>query len=364
MVNPKDKTKLPQKKRAMEKQSIQSKKAEIKFREKLTRRQVNGEEVLGRRLDPKGIIDLLTKRMEKTYWQMVTLKKKGVTLSPYIEIGAERGQRALVMENDLNAPGFAVDISFHSLKSCDYYKKVFGKQENPFRICCDANFLPFKTNSIPFIFCYETLHHFPNHIPIVKEVYRVLSPGGNFFFDEEPFKQHLKFPLYKRHTCSVSYHSKKSIFRIIVDRIFLKIYCEEEDYGIVENNDIEINTWRKSLEKFQKKDVKLRSWVIIKIESDLFNPGKNPLFYIINYMLGGNVKGFCQKSGSLPTKKLSMSDVLICPSCLKLGKESDLLKSNHKYVCQSCGKQYPSKENVLFLLPYDEMRELYPSFPS
>ncbi|MEN4006265.1 MAG: class I SAM-dependent methyltransferase [Methanobacteriaceae archaeon] len=138
---------------------------------------------------------ILSDRMKKTFEQMILLKESGAVLSPYIEIGAERCQRSLVMENDLKATGAAIDISYDMLKSCDYYKDVFNKSKVPLRICCDANNLPFITNSIPFVFCYETLHHFPDPTPILKEIHRVLSPGGHFFFDDEPYKKVLHIQL-------------------------------------------------------------------------------------------------------------------------------------------------------------------------
>ena len=72
--------------------------------------------------------------------------------------------------------------------------KSFQKKNAPERICCDANTLPFAQNSLPFVFCFETLHHFPDPTPVVHEIYRVLCPGGWFYFNEEPFKKVLYFP--------------------------------------------------------------------------------------------------------------------------------------------------------------------------
>ena len=108
--------------------------------------------------------------MKKTFEQITELKKETyLKISPFIEIGAERCQRSLVMQNDFRADGAAVDISYDRLKSADYYRKVFKKEKMPVRICCDAYNLPFLNNFVPFIFCYETLHHFLDPSPIVNE---------------------------------------------------------------------------------------------------------------------------------------------------------------------------------------------------
>lgn len=168
-------------------QSLKSKKGEIQFRKKVSEQQVDGKHIFRDELDSKNIEGVLLNRMKETYKHVSLLKRNGITVSPYLELGAERCQRSLVMENDLGASGAAVDISFYSLKSCDHYRSVFKKSKMPLRICCDAYNLPFMAGSIPFAFCYETLHHFPDPTPIVKEIHRVLSPGGHFFFDEEPF---------------------------------------------------------------------------------------------------------------------------------------------------------------------------------
>ena len=146
----------------MKRQISDNQKGEIEFRKKLYSQQIENTTIFEDEFDAAGIEKILKIRMEKTLDQMTLLQNKNISLSPYIEIGAERCQRSLVMENDLGLNGgAALDISFYMLKSCDHYQTVFNKPKSPIRICCDANKLPFLTNSIPFVFCYETLHHFP-----------------------------------------------------------------------------------------------------------------------------------------------------------------------------------------------------------
>ena len=139
------------------------------------------------------------------------------------------------MENDLNLHGAAIDISYDALKSSEYYGKIFNKNRLPVRLCYDANILPIMSNSVPFVFCYETLHHFPNPNPIIKEIHRILAPGGFFFLDEEPFKRVLHIPLYKGEKIYSKGYKKKSKLKSLMEFCFSKLSCNEIEHGIIEN---------------------------------------------------------------------------------------------------------------------------------
>ncbi len=177
-------------------QTLKNQLGEIEFRRNLARQQTEGREFYSEEFDPKEIETILQDRMAKTKKEIESLKEQ-YNISTYLEIGAERCQRSLVLENDLEMEGIAFDISFDMLKSCDFYANKFNLRKIPARICGDANALPFASNSVPFVFCYETLHHFPNPLPILKEIYRILTPGGIFYFNEEPFRRVAHLNLYK-----------------------------------------------------------------------------------------------------------------------------------------------------------------------
>lgn len=341
----------------MKQQLVRSQKGEIEFRKKLFQQQVEGKCIFNDEFDAKGIEKILSDRMKKTFEQMILLKESRVALSPYVEIGAERCQRSLVMENDLEATGAAVDISYHTLKSCDYYRGVFNKSKVPLRICCDANSLPFMTDSIPFVFCYETLHHFPDPTPIVKEIHRVLSPGGHFFFDEEPYKKILYIKLFK----GKKIYSKESLIaskiREIFDYFFSERRCNEVEHGIIENDEIPIGVWKKALSFFEEKNVKLQSMKII--ESELFNP-KHYIKFLLAYLFGGEISGTCRKFGVSIKREISVHDVLICPSCIENGHESKLFQKNLSFFCSECGNKFPIIDGVMFLFSYKKFEEFYP----
>ena len=344
------------KEKTLEKQSVANQKAEIEFRKKLVLQQIDGENFLKDEFDARSIEDILANRMQKTQKQMTMLTDQQISLSPYLEIGAERCQRSLVMENDICATGIAADISYDMLRACDYYKEVFTKSNIPVRVCCDVNNLPFATDSIPFLFCYETLHHFPNPSPVVKEVHRVLLPGGYFFFDEEPYKQNLHAHLYKKRIHAGGARNRNIIIKIL-DYFFSETTCNEVDHGIIENHQISVKLWKHALEPFDEKNVTLNSVRIIR--SELFDPSSYTN-YLLAYLLGGNISGLCKKSGNLVQKTDSIYNLLVCPSCREMNDDIKLERKDTFFACPKCGKVFPVVEGIVFLFSYNKLEELYP----
>jgi SAM-dependent methyltransferase len=343
----------------MEVQNLKNKRGEIEFRKKLVQQQVEGELLFEDECSARDIEEILKKRMSKTYEQMTALDREGILLSPYIEIGAERCQRSLVMENDLGISGAAVDISYEMLQSCCYYSDVFDTPKRPLRICCDAYSLPFMSDSVPFIFCYETLHHFPDPLPVMEEVYRVLVPGGCFFLDEEPYKNLLHLDLYQQKRKHLEPLERENLMKRILRHFFGKQVYNEVEHGIIEKHDISIKDWRRALEGFESTELKLRT--IMNMEADL-NTQKYSLKALLAYLNGGEIRALCRKNGVIKKEMNDIAEVLICPSCREKGQESGLLRKGTALSCMRCGYEYPVAGEVLFLLAPQEMQQLYPEF--
>ncbi|HEY3353247.1 MAG TPA: class I SAM-dependent methyltransferase [Polyangia bacterium] len=341
----------------MERQGLQHQRGEIEFRRKLYAQQVENSKVFEDEFDGATIERILLERMGKTLVQMSGVKARGIATSPYVEIGAERCQRSLVMENELGLTGAAVDISYEMLRSAAHYGRVFNKSRMPLRICCDVNNLPFASGSIPFVFCYETLHHFPDPAPVTREIERTLAPGGSFFFEEEPYKRLLHVGLYRTGHMYAQEQLARSMPRRILDRFFAIRSCNETEHGVIENEDIALDDWRRALECFGERDVRVRT--IPGIEGGLFEPGLKPGRALAT-LLGGNVSGTCRKLGDVATTRLAISETLICPSCRQAGTEARLDLQPGGASCCTCGKRYPSVDEILFLFAYDTFEQLYP----
>ncbi len=338
-------------------QQLASKKGEIEFRRRLVSHQIGGEPVMKDEFDAEGIEKVLLSRMRVTLEHMSSLQRRGIPMSPYLEIGAERCQRSLVMENDIGAHGAAADISFDMLKSCGHYQKAFDKPLGPLRVCCDIDRLPFSSGSLPFVFCYQTLHHFPDPSGAVREVHRVIAPGGHFYFDEEPYRKIAHLPLYRRKV-----YARETLdsgrFRKALDFLFAREVNNETDYGIVENDSIEVSAWRRALAIFAEKEVTIAT--VRGISSDVFRP-RSRLRHLLAFLLGGTISGLCRKEGEVESRARSVRETLVCPSCLVEGREHALAAHDGGFACGACRKRYPVVDGVALLLPYPSFRELYPA---
>jgi SAM-dependent methyltransferase len=343
----------------MDRQQISHQKGEIEFRRKLLRQQVEGERVLSDEYEGSEGEKILKGRMNETLAGMNRLREAGIPLSPYLEIGAERGQRSLVMENDMSATGAAADISADMLLSCDHYGALFNMPRIPMRVCCDVNNLPFRSNSLPFVFCYETLHHFPSPTPIVAELYRVICPGGYFWFDDEPYRRVLHWNLYDGAKAYSQEARKRGVVRRAFDRLFTTMTCNEVEHGVIENHEIPIAEWKNALSPFSSRDVWLQPSARLNFRARLYNPFPF-LKYWVAYLMGGRIAGLCQKQPGSPPEKASIFETLICPSCRIAGKETPLCQKDSCFVCSECLRRYPVVDGVVYLFEYTKFNDLYP----
>ncbi len=343
-------------------QTIENLRGEIEFRAKLARQHVTGETLLPDYYDREEHNRILIERMQTTFQKMNELKDMGVIFSPFLELGAERGQRSLVLKNDFGAEGVAIDISFHQLATTEHFTRLFHREKLPLRICCDANRLPFKSNSFPFIFCYQFLHHFPSPKPVMDEIYRVLS-SGYFYFDEEPFKRLLKLSLYKQGSKIYSERFlTKNKYVNLVESFISEAHCDEVEYGIIENNNIPLSEWITALSVFDGYDVNLFS--IYNLTSKLDR--RIHLHNVLNILLGGRIAGLCsKKTGLEKNSSTDITNLLACPDCkIPLNNRNfdrpSLVKLSSGYKCTQCGFIYPSRDGIIFLLPKAELQQLYP----
>lgn len=348
----------------MKEQELENKRGEVAFRRSLYEQQVLGEERFDDELDAGGIEEVLRRRMADTVREIGDLRAAGVPVAPYVEVGAERGQRALALENELGLEGAAVDLSLDLLRASEHYRRRFGLERRPLRICADAYRLPFASDSVPFVFCYQTLHHFPNPAPVVAEIHRVLMPGGHFYFAEEPYRRRLRWRLYTvRRGAQVS---RPALLRVL-DRLFAREVVTEETFGVIENHDMTVWEWRGSLEVFDQVRLTLRTARILRIDPDR---NRNPLARLAAHLLGGLVSGLCRKEGTLdPEKVRPLDECLVSPAALARGEESPLVRDDGTWsapdagrgrTARASGDAYPLRDGVALLLEPGLRRELYP----
>ena len=308
-----------------ESQSLQTMRGEITARSKYARRLSGAAH--------SEVVARVRPKIEKSQSQFIKLSNQCIDLFPFLEIGSGRCERSMLLATQFKANGFASDLSYHSLDFAATYSKVLG-MKLPHRVCCDAHNLPFKNRSFPFVFCYETLHHFSNPIPVIKEVVRVLD-SGSFFFDDEPVKNylrlHINFPI------NIRGHYKRGWVAYFISHFLRRTYSTTMEFGITENEDVSINDWIEILSSFDEGEVVvyipgLRSRFRSKNPASVFerilvsklDSHRLSFKNVIASLIGATISGLCfsKKSGNnhAPVSTRNIFDLLACPNCLEINR--------------------------------------------
>jgi len=342
-------------------QDIEHLRAEIRFRAKLAQQHVTGDVLLPEYYAKEEHDVILRRRIDDTRRKMEELAEVGVRLSPFLELGAERGQRSLVLTNDFGAEGVAADISYHQLKTMEHFAELFGMTRLPARICCDATTLPFRTETIPFVFAYQFLHHFPSPAPVIREIHRVMA-DGRFYFAEEPYRRLVKVALYSRKRSARARSGIRGNRYIqLIESFISSETSEETDHGIIENDEISLGAWIEGLSIFDEWKGHLSSIY------DIASPVRNRIAArnLPNWLLGGLIEGLCRKRGGASPRTIAES--FACPDCTTTAPDGRLDRPPVTpvpggYRCSMCDTTYPDRDGIIFLLPRAMLAALYPEF--
>lgn len=116
-------------------------------------------------------------------WEAV-FDEHGVTYGDALEIGCGTGQLTW---------GLATQLPFKSVHACDISHVFLSQLEQDlagpggaerYYYQCDANNLPFKSESFDLIVGHSVLHHFLNYETTLANIRRLLRPGGKAMFYE------------------------------------------------------------------------------------------------------------------------------------------------------------------------------------
>jgi len=334
----------------MKRQPLSAKKGEVEFRELLRKQHCHGKVTYKDEYSQTEMLSALKEKNERHLADFKELVDKGIKLSPFLEIGAGYGQTSLLLTNKFKSQGYTIDIASGPLKEIKRLSKKLKLPKTPEVVVSDAENLPFPDNSFPFVFCYQTLHHFPHPAKVIAEIYRVLAPGGYFFFSEEPVRQIFNLRLWNRPT---KLRVWEKLLKVTLILPFIsKIGKTEIDHGIIEEA-FTLSSWNESLSIFEEQETELDPFPFGP-KGSLENP--NFINQTFIFFLGGGIKGLLKKKG-MGRKKLLMPTLV----CLNCKKRPSLKKTGKTIYCPNCDYQYAASNNIPVVLLKDLEKKLYPS---
>ena len=282
-------------------------------------------------------------------------------MTPFLEIGANAGHTSYMLANEFGADGFALDISADALRHGRQLMVEWGLQRAPVRMAGDALNLPFADGSLRFVCTYQTLSQFMDIDAVLREVHRVLQPGGVFLFGEEPLLRQLSLRLYR---CPY-YDMMKPWERKLYDWGLLGYLVrdvigahQEDSFGIKQNHTMYLRDWDALVTKyFEAREYDMfiqdRGW------GESLAKALAPSRQRAAQWLGGTLTAVCRKAGTPPappaTGLATFESMLRCPDC-----KGALARNESETLLCSCGYQAALESGVYNLIGSKERAELYP----
>jgi ubiquinone/menaquinone biosynthesis C-methylase UbiE len=123
---------------------------------------------------------VLQQRVEIRWLEGMRLLKPG---SIALEIGCGRGAAAgIVLKKFQLARLIAMDLDMEMVRKAQARLRAHGQRVS--LLAGDVTFLPIETGSLDAVFGFGVLHHVVAWRSVLREIARVLRPGGVYFFEE------------------------------------------------------------------------------------------------------------------------------------------------------------------------------------
>jgi len=103
-----------------------------------------------------------------------------------LEIGAGSGWASCFIKKLFSDKTvIASDISEHALNLSKKWESILGVTLDKLLICKSYN-IELEDNSTDLVFAFHAAHHFVHHKETLKEIHRILKPGGICLYLQEP----------------------------------------------------------------------------------------------------------------------------------------------------------------------------------
>ena len=284
------------------------------------------------------------------------------SLSPFLEVGANAGHTSYLLANDFQADGFALDLSADALRHGQFLREAWHLDRSPILTAGDATHLPYRDNSLAFVMSFQTLSQFLDVESVIREIHRVLAPGGVYYFAEEPVRRKLTLRLHRAPYPDRMRPMEKWFYESgLLDFVAMDVIGadQEESFGIRQNHRFGLREWSHLLGAYFEETRLItfpreRGWAnqVVKTAACLLPGNAEPR---MADWLGATLAAFCRKAGTLPAG-LSTSAALACPDCgapFPMAIDGPLR-------CPACSYEAALESGVFNLLSSTLRAELYP----
>lgn len=134
----------------------------------------------------------------RSLYPVLLEKLSHIPFQSALDLGCGTGEMLrLILQKDIHKELCGIDLSEEMLavaksKLTEKVKLFLGDSES----------LPFSNNSFDVVYCNDSFHHYPTPQNVIREVHRVLKPGGTFLMGDswQPFVGRVIMNFYMRHS--------------------------------------------------------------------------------------------------------------------------------------------------------------------
>ena len=134
----------------------------------------------------------------RSFYPVLLEKLSHIPFQSALDLGCGTGEMLkLILQEDTHKELCGIDLSEKMLavaksKLPEQVKLILGDSES----------LPFSDNAFDVVYCNDSFHHYPAPQNVLREVYRVLKPGGTFLMGDcwQPLVGRAIMNFYMRHS--------------------------------------------------------------------------------------------------------------------------------------------------------------------